>query len=715
MKNSWSAEEAAQYTARYAAQGFNADMALRVYTSRLLGREPALVLHGGGNTSVKTTVADMAGDAVEVLCVKGSGWDLAEIEPAGLPAVRLAPLRRLLALDRLSDEDMVNAQRCNLLDASAPNPSVETLLHAVLPHKFIDHTHANAVLALTDQAQGRSICAELYGDTMAIVDYVMPGFSLAKAVAQAFARQPQVQGLILHKHGIFTFGDSAQESYERMIRMVTLAEGRIAHSRAVLAASAQPGTSTGASASASASASTSASASASAASPVGAAEPATAAAADVLPLLRGACAMALGDGRFRRMVATLRSGPAALAFCNRADLAQAAWAGVITPDHNIRIKNRPLVLARPAADALDAYRADVDQRLQAYAADYAAYFERHNARVGGDRKTLDATPRILLVPGVGVVALGKSKADADIAADLADATINTLDAAEAVGRFEPLPEADLFDMEYWSLEQAKLGKGAEAPLARQVVLVTGGAGAIGAATAKAFARQGAEVVVVDLDAAAAQRAAAACGSRTLGLGCDVTDPQAVRAAFDAACLRFGGIDIVVSNAGAAWEGPIATLPDAVLRRSFELNFFAHQCVAQNAVRVMRAQGSGGALLFNASKQAVNPGAGFGAYGAPKAATLLLARQYALEHGADGIRVNAVNADRIRSGLLNDEMIASRSVARGLSQHDYMRGNLLREEVGADDVAQAFVHQALAMKTTGGVTTVDGGNIAAALR
>ena len=703
MKNHWSAAEAEHYTARYRAQGFGADMALRVYTSRLLGREPALVLHGGGNTSVKTRVPDIAGDAVDVLCVKGSGWDLAEIEPAGLPAVRLAPLRRLLALDRLSDEDMVNAQRCNLLDASAPNPSVETLLHAVLPHKFIDHTHANAVLALSDQAEGRAICAELFGATMAIVDYVMPGFSLAKAVAQAFAQQPQVQGLILHKHGIFTFGDSAEESYERMIRMVTLAEGRIARSRVALAAGAPVGAPVGAPASAHAYASASAP------------EPAVAAAADVLPLLRGACAVALGEGRFRRMVATLRDGPVALAFCNRPDLAQAAWQGVITPDHNIRIKNRPLVLARPAADALGAFRADVDQRLLAYAADYAAYFERHNARLGGTRKTLDATPRILLVPGVGVVALGKSKADADIAADLAEATIDTLNAAEAVGRFEPLPEADLFDMEYWSLEQAKLGKGAEAPLARQVVLVTGGAGAIGAATAKAFARQGAEVVVLDLDATAAERAAQACGARALGLGCDVTDPHAVRAAFDAACLRFGGIDIVVSNAGAAWEGPMATLPDAVLRRSFELNFFAHQCVAQNAVRVMRAQGSGGALLFNASKQAVNPGAGFGAYGAPKAATLLLARQYALEHGSDGIRVNAVNADRIRSGLLNDEMIASRSVARGMSQHDYMRGNLLREEVSADDVAQAFVHQALAMKTTGGVTTVDGGNIAAALR
>jgi len=248
-----------------------------------------------------------------------------------------------------------------------------------------------------------------------------------------------------------------------------------------------------------------------------------------------------------------------------------------------------------------------------------------------------------------------------------------------------------------------------------VALVTGGGGAIGAATATLFARQGAEVVVLDIDGAAAQRVAQSCSRHALGLACDVTDPQAVRAAFDAACRRFGGVDIVVSNAGAAWEGAIATLPDAVLRQSFELNFFAHQAVAQNAVRVMRLQRTGGALLFNVSKQAINPGANFGAYGAPKAATFLLARQYALEHGADGIRVNVVNADRIRSGLLTDTMIASRAASRGLSERDYMRGNLLQQEVAAEDVAQAFLHQALAMKTTGGVTTVDGGNIAAALR
>jgi rhamnose utilization protein RhaD (predicted bifunctional aldolase and dehydrogenase)/NAD(P)-dependent dehydrogenase (short-subunit alcohol dehydrogenase family) len=686
MQNRWSAAEARRFVDHYSSQGHGADLALRVYTSRLLGAEPALVLHGGGNTSVKSRVRDIAGDDVEVLYVKGSGWDMAAIEPAGLPAVRLAPLRRLQALDRLGDEDMVNVVRCNLLDAAAPNPSVETLLHAFLPHAYVDHTHANAVLALSDQPDGLEICRDVFGDTMTVVDYVMPGFRLAKAATLAFDRQPRVEGIVLHKHGIFTFGDSAEQAYERMIRMVTLAEARVARGRSVV--------------------------------PAAAALPALSApAADVLPLLRGACAAPLGDGRYRRLVTSLRDGPHALAFCNRADLPEAAWRGVVTPDHTIRIKNRPLVLSAPESGRLDAYREDVRRCVAQYADDYRAYFERHDARAddGGRRTMLDPLPRVLLVPGVGVVALGRSKAEAEIAADLAEATVVTLGAAEAVGHFQPLSEAELFEMEYWSLEQTKLGTEAEPALARQVALVTGGAGAIGAATARLFAREGAEVVVLDLDGAAAQRVAQSCGRHGLGLACDVTDPRAVRAAFDAACRHFGGVDVVVSNAGAAWEGAIATLPEDVLRRSFELNFFAHQSVAQNAVRVMKAQASGGALLFNVSKQAINPGAGFGAYGAPKAATFLLARQYALEHGADGIRVNVVNADRIRSGLLTDAMIASRASARGVDETAYMRGNLLRQEVSAEDVAQAFLHQALAMKTTGGVTTVDGGNIAAALR
>jgi len=273
----------------------------------------------------------------------------------------------------------------------------------------------------------------------------------------------------------------------------------------------------------------------------------------------------------------------------------------------------------------------------------------------------------------------------------------------------------MFEMEYWSLEQAKLGKEPEKPLGGQIAIITGAAGAIGAATARAFAGAGAEVALLDLDEARARAAAKEIGGAALAVGCDVTDQGSVRAAFDRVVESFGGVDIVVSNAGAAWQGRIGEVDEGVLRRSFELNFFAHQKIAQNAVRIMLAQGTGGALLFNVSKQAINPGPGFGPYGLPKAATLFLARQYAIEYGADGIRANVVNPDRVRSGIMTPELIATRAKSRGLTEHDYMAGNLLGREVTAEDVAEAFLHHAVALKTTGDVTTVDGGNIAAALR
>jgi rhamnose utilization protein RhaD (predicted bifunctional aldolase and dehydrogenase)/NAD(P)-dependent dehydrogenase (short-subunit alcohol dehydrogenase family) len=673
MKSNWSDAEAARVVKEYGAQGHSEDLALRVYTTRLLGQVPGLVLHGGGNTSVKTTMLDLTGERVEVLAVKGSGWDMGTIEPQGLPAVRLKPLLKLKTLERLSDEDMVNAQRINLLDAGAPNPSVEALLHAFVPYKFIDHTHANAVLSVVDQANGMELAREIFGPRMAIVDYVMPGFALAKAVAKTFDANPDIDGLILHKHGIFTFGATARAAYERMIEMVTRAEDYIAKSRR---SSYKPGKLPGQ----------------------------LAAVADVLPIIRGAVALDRCEGNYARMITDLRTSDNVMAYCNRVDLEAGAWRGVITPDHNIRIKNRPLVLPAPEAGKLEDFAREVQARLARYASGYHDYFTRNSRAVEGTWRQLDPMPRIVLVPGIGAVALGGSRKEARVAGDLAEATIASVTDADAIGLFEPLPERDLFEIEYWPLEQAKLGKVKEPPLARQVCVITGGAGAIGAATAKLFTANGAEVVVLDQMVK---------GSG--GIACDVTDPASVRAAFDRICASFGGVDIVVSNAGAAWEGAIDTLDDAVLRQSFELNFFAHQTVAQNAVRVMKAQGTGGALLFNISKQAINPGVNFGAYGAAKAAALFLSRQYALECGGDGIRVNAVNADRVRSGLLDDDMIASRARARGLDEADYMAGNLLKREVRAGDVAEAFLALALALKTTGSVTTVDGGNIAAVLR
>lgn len=410
----------------------------------------------------------------------------------------------------------------------------------------------------------------------------------------------------------------------------------------------------------------------------------------------------------------------------------------------IRTKAQPLVLppAPPAqgpeaGPALQAWAAQLEAAMQAYVDDYQSYVQRQNGRVGGHKTPLDPLPRVIAIPGLGLVGVGASASAAAVTADIAEAWAQTLLAAEALGRFQPVGEDDTFDMEYWSLEQAKLGKGKELPLARHVVLVTGGAGGIGAAIARAFAAAGAEVAVLDRDAEGAAAVAASCGKRALALTADVTAPVQVRAAIDQLVNRFGGLDLVVSNAGAAWSGPIATLDDADLRASFDLNFFAHQHVAQAAVAVFRAQDGaglttpaapgdpatpaataaplGGQLLFNVSKQALNPGPNFGAYGIAKAALLALMRQYALEGGAERIRANAINADRIRSGLLDDAMIRARSTARGVSEAAYMGGNLLGQEVSAADVAGAFVALARLERSTGAVLTVDGGNVAAMVR
>jgi rhamnose utilization protein RhaD (predicted bifunctional aldolase and dehydrogenase)/NAD(P)-dependent dehydrogenase (short-subunit alcohol dehydrogenase family) len=686
MKSRWAESDAQAAIDHYAKAGIGSDLALRVYTSRLLGQDPQLVLHGGGNTSVKTHVPDLLGEQTEVLCVKGSGWDMARIEPAGLPAVRLAPLRTLRARDALSDEEMVLVQRANLLDPIAPTPSVETLLHAFLPHAFVDHTHACAVLSLSDQPNGPEICVELYNGRMGMVPYIMPGFSLAKTAAEVYEAKRDVEGLILHKHGIFTFGASAREAYERMIEMVSLAEDRLARRRnSVFLPRALPER--------------------------------IAAYGDIAPILRGACSLRdpLREGAWRRLILDFRTSSAILNYVNGSELTRYSQAGVVTPDHTIRTKNWPLIVPPPQDGKLEDFKRDALAAARTFLENYESYFERNNARSPVKKNALDPLPRVILVPGLGLIGLGRTKKDARVAADIAESVVKTITDAEALGRFESITEWDMFEMEYWSLEQAKLGREPEKPLAGQVAVITGAAGVIGAATARAFAGAGAEIALLDVDEKAVVAQAKQMGAGALAVKCDVTDAASVRAAFTRVVEAFGGIDVIVSNAGAAWMGLIGEVDEAVLKQSFEVNFYGHQRVAQNAVRIMRQQGTGGCLLFNVSKQAINPGPRFGPYGLPKAATLFLVRQYALDYGSAGIRSNAVNADRVRSGLLTPDMIAERSAARGLTERDYMAGNLLQREVTAEDVAEAFLHQALELKTTGDVTTVDGGNIAAALR
>jgi rhamnulose-1-phosphate aldolase/alcohol dehydrogenase len=678
MQSKWSDAEAQDFVSRYAPKGINADLAVRTYTTRLLGSDPKMVLHGGGNTSVKTTVKDQLGEDVEVICIKGSGWDMGVIEPAGLPAVRLEPLRKLRKLDKLSDEDMVNYQRINLLDSSAPNPSVETLLHAFLPHKFIDHVHSTAVLALTDQPDNKALVQEVYGDRVAYVPYTIPGFALAKSVADVFDKNPKVEGLVLLQHGIFTVGETAQQAYGRMIEFVTLAEERLTRQRKSLAQAKLPSN--------------------------------LASVPEIAPILRGAVAIEKNAmaGTAKRQILDFRTNAQILNYVNGAELARYSQVGVVTPDHTIRTKNWPVIVPAPEAGKLEEWSKDVQEAVAGYVARYNRYFEDNNAKSTVKKKQLDPLPRVILVPGIGMFGVGGSAKDAAIAADIAENAIAVITDAEAMGEYRSISDFDMFEVEYWSLEQAKLGKSNEKSLARQVAMITGGGSGIGAATARAMAKEGAEVAILDRDPEAAKAVAKKIGGKALAVECDVTNPQSVRAAFDKVVSAFGGVDIVVSNAGAAWQGTIGKVDDETLRKSFELNFWAHQAVAQQATRIMQAQGTFGCLLFNTSKQAVNPGKDFGPYGLPKAATLFLVKQYALDHGKDGIRANAVNADRIRSGLLTDEMVAARSKARGVSETDYMAGNLLKREVTAEDVADAFVYLATASKTTAAVITVDGG-------
>lgn len=682
MKSLWSQADLDSLVASYAQQGIGEDLAIRTYTTRILGQEPKLVLHGGGNTSVKTRLHDALGQEHDVLCVKGSGWDMAVIEPAGLPAVQLQPLAALADLDSLSDEDLVASQRRMLLDPYAPSPSIEAVLHAIIPHKHVDHTHANAIISLTNQPDGEAIIRDLFPDTT-IVPYVMPGFVLSQVCRRILKDQPDAKHMILMNHGIFTFHDDPRQSYDDMIGMCDAAEKRLERG---------------------------------AARPFGMARLPEAApsVAAIAPILRGALARETAiEGRPDRWVLDFRTSDELRHFVDAENLADVATRGNAAPDHSIRIKRFGLVAPTPDARDLTGWADALRASVAGFAADYTAYFEENNAAKGGGFTMLDPVPRIVYVPGMGLFGVGKTAKEAAICADIAEATVNVITRAEGIGSFVALSASELFDIEYWSLEQAKLAKATEKPLTRQVAVVTGAASGLGFGVARALKAEGAEVALLDINREALEAAAKKIGG--FAVHCDVTDAASTQAAADAVAERFGGIDILVSNAGAAVQGAVISVEDAAFRRAFELNFWGHQNIAKACVSVMEAQKSGGALVFNVSKQALNPGPDFGPYGTSKSALMALMRQYAIEHGASGITSNAVNADRIRTNLLTDDFVAERAAARGITPEEYMRGNLIRREVTVDDVAEAFVHLVKARKTSGAILTVDGGNVAAMVR
>ncbi|MCR9243622.1 MAG: bifunctional aldolase/short-chain dehydrogenase [bacterium] len=692
MDSRYDEREAAAYRERFAAVGD--ELAMRVYTSHLIGGDPELVLHGGGNTSVKARARDVLGREIAVMHVKGSGSDLGDLGPKGLPAVRLDPLRELRELDELSDDAMVNAVRGALLDSQAPNPSVETLLHAFLPARFVDHTHANAILALTDQPDGEALAREVYGSDVAVLPWIMPGFPLAKAVADAFDRQPDCRGIVLRKHGLFTFGDDGRTSYERMIELVDRAERFLTDRLGGV-------------------------------SPMLCGEPAPLLRADrdrvfasALPALRGAvtvtCEGKNGVERGRR-IAEVRSADDVAAFSAHPEARALCALGPITPDHVIRTKGKYLYLS--TAEFAD--RATCDRAVADFVADYEKYYAESAARMGFPM--IAPEPVVCVLEGLGLVAFGADRRAARVAADIAEHTLRVKAMAAALGEYEPLTPYELAEMEYWPLERKKLKKVAPPPLAGQVAFVTGAAGAIGCGIVEVLLERGACVFATDVDAArlATVRERLAHGSdRLVTATGDLTERSRVNELFDECVRAFGGVDCVVPNAGIAHVQSLAEMDVERFERVLAVNTTATLHVLQAAARVLRAQGTGGSVVLQASKNVFAPGKSFGAYSASKAAALQLLRIAALEFAEFGVRCNAINADAVFGdddvpSQLWAEVGPDRMQARGLDaaglREFYRSRSLLGERVLPRHVGDAVAFFAAATTpTTGAVLPVDAG-------
>lgn len=697
MKSRYTEEDAGAYIEKFRDAG--EDVALRVYTSQLIGRDASLVMHGGGNTSVKGHWTNILGERVPAIFVKGSGWNLDTIQPPGLPGLDLHYLKKLRELDALTDEEMVNQLRTHMFDASGPNPSVETLLHAFLPHKFVDHSHADAILAITNRPDGEAIVKEIFGERIGIVRYVMPGFELAKVCADVYEADPNVEGLVLLKHGLFSFGESAQESYDRHIELVTLAENWLAAERKKgreltpqFDAPADPRTF----------------------------------AAQVAPTLRGLLAEATGepDAPYKRMILEWRHTPEIMDFVNAAEFSTLALTGPLTPDHVIRTKALPMIIAEPDFGNIEEQLAEA---VTEYRRAYNDYFDRMVEQKKIERTRLDDFPRIVLFPGVGLMAWGETKKAARIAADIYEHTIRVKTLVHATGEYEALPEADLFDVEYWSLEQAKLGKAKPKPLQGQIAVVTGAAGAIGSAVAESLIQAGAHVVLSDLDAERLEATCDELGERhgkdaRRGVVCDVTDEHSVVALFDEVARLYGGADIIVPNAGIAMSRPIEELDTDDWQRVMNVNLNGYFLVMREGAKLLRRQGTGGHMIVIGSKNVMAPGAEFAAYSASKAAAHQLAKVSAMELAKEGVRVNVIAPDAVfgndkhPSGLW-DEVGPDRAKAHGIDfkqlEDHYRNRNLLRTRVTGKHVGNAVLFFATNQTpTTGATLPVDGGIVGA---
>ncbi len=649
MQNRWDDREATACS--------NDALALRVYSSRLIGEDTDLVLHGGGNTSVKTVMTDLFGERQEALYVKGSGWDLATIEAGGFAPLRLDALIQLSQLDVLSDSDMMRSMRAALLDPMAPNPSVEAILHAIIPLRYVDHSHADAVVTLSNTVSGEQAVRAIYGDRVLIVSYVMPGFDLAKKVATLTTDLDwnTVEGMVLMGHGLFTFADTARESYDRMIRLVSEAESGIGP------------------------------------------RPARPVQADKEPRLLELARLRLAVSRVAgfAMLAHFDGSPSSSVFSARQDAAKIATRGPLTPDHVIRTKRLPLIVD-----------GDIDGAVSEYVRAYDDYFDTHGT---GQLTRLDPAPRWALWPALGNVAFGRSQKDVGIVSDIVTHTIACIEDAERVSEWAPLGAADIFAVEYWELEQAKLDKNATArPFQGKVVLVTGAASGIGKATTEEFLEQGAAVAALDIDPGVT---ATFDGPNILGLVCDVTDAAAVEEAVANAVERFGGLDVVVSNAGIFTAGAtIAKMDRTAWDRSIDVNLSSAMLLLRASAPFLKL-GIDPAVVVVGSKNVPAPGRAAAAYSVAKAGLTQLARIAALELAAAGVRVNTVHPNAVfDTGIWTDEVLAGRAARYGLTVEEYKTNNLLGAEVRSGDVARMVVAMAgpLFAKTTGAQIPVDGG-------
>lgn len=645
------------------AQNFRGDLALRVYTSRLLGMETSLVLHGGGNTSVKIEESDILGNRDDILYVKGSGWDLATIENEGFSPVRMSHLLKLATLERLSDLQMVNELRTHMTQASAPTPSVEAILHAIIPFKYVDHTHADAIVTVTNTAEGEQRIKDIFGNRVVIIPYIMPGFDLARLCAEKYAAEAHsgTVGMILLNHGIFSFADSARESYENMIALVSEAEAYLNHKQAwniPLSTSINDSVTV-----------------------------------DRLEIaeLRLRASQHLGEA----MILSTHTDAHIMSFLKRKDITKISQQGPATPDHVIRTKRLPLL----------------GRDISAYADAYRNYFEAHSAASDKEMTILDQVPRIILDPELGMCTLGRSIKEANIVADIYNHTIEIIQRAELLGGYKALPARDIFDVEYWELEQAKLKRAGKPPVfTGEVALVTGAASGIGKACVESLLKRGAAVIALDINA---EVESLSSSQAFLGITCDITDHNKLAQSLDAGVAKFGGLDILILNAGMFPAGKrIESLDDAEWRKVMTVNLDVNLALLRDCHPLLKLAPNGGRVLFIGSKNVPAPGPGAAAYSTSKAALNQLARVAALEWGQDNIRVNTLHPDAVfDTGLWTEEVLKARASHYGMSVQQYKTKNILKTEITSLDVAELGCEMCgpLFAKTTGAQLPIDGGN------